>query len=146
MNIHNILHKLVVAVVMLIGFGIALGWPQYKKHQTISQARHALDLGREMAYQESVYKTSHGQYQPDFTQLQLSVSCPVTTVQEKPAMKCGDYVFYLQNGHIVRVDHENMPEWFELDIDGGTVRCSYEENSWAGKHICDRMDVSDLKL
>ena len=152
MNIHNILHKLVVGVVMLIGFGIALGWPQYKKHQTLVQAQHALDFGREIAYQEAVYKTQHGRYEPDFTRLALSKTCTaiVRDGTEEQAgrmeIKCDPYVFYLKEGHIVRIDHPDMPEWFELDVDAGTVTCSYEENSWAGAHICDRMDVSSLML
>ena len=145
MNFHNILHKTVMGIVMLIGFGIALGWPQYKKHQTIAKAQHALDLGREIAYQQAVYKEQHGRYEPDFSKLELSHICPVANGEENRfEMKCDPYVFYLKDGHIVRVDHPDMPEWFELDIDGGTVSCSYEENSWAGAHICDRMDVSSL--
>lgn len=152
MNIHNILHKLVVGIVMLIGFGIALGWPQYKKHQTIKQARHALDFGREIAYQESAYKAQTGHYEPDFSKLELSKNCPVVSKEgdgstsDRVEIKCAPYVFYLKDGHIVRVEHPGMPEWFELDIDAGTVSCSYEENSWAGAHICDRMDVSSLEF
>jgi len=147
MNFHNILHKMVVGVVMLVGFGIALGWPQYKKHQTIVKAQQALDFGREIAYQQAVYKDQHGHYEPDFTKLQLSHVCPAAVRDGETAhfeIKCDPYVFYLKDGHIVRIDHPDMPEWFELDIDGGTVSCSYEENSWAGEHICDRMDVSNL--
>ena len=152
MNFHNILHKLVVGIVMLIGFGIALSWPQYKKHQTITQAQHALDFGREIAYQESVYKAQTGRYEPDFSKLDLSKNCAsvikdgVDENSSRYEINCPPYVFYLKGGHIVRVDHPGMPEWFELDIDAGTVTCSHEENSWAGEHICDRMDVSSLKF
>ena len=152
MNIHNIVHKLVVGVVMLIGFGIALGWPQYRKHQTIKQAQHALDFGREIAYQEAVYKAQTGHYQPDFSKLELSLNCPAVVkdgAEEtfgRYEINCPPYVFYLKDGHIVRVDHPDMPEWFELDIDSGTVSCSYEKDSWAGAHICDRMDVSSLEF
>ena len=152
MNIHNILHKAVVGIVMLIGFGIALGWPQYKKHQTIVQAQHALDFGREIAYEEAVYKSQTGRYEPDFSKLDLSRPCPaavkdsVDGTESRYEITCPPYVFYLKDGHIVRIDHPDMPEWFELDIDNGTVSCSYEEGSWAGAHICDRMNVSSLKF
>ena len=128
MNIHNILHKLVVGIVMIIGFGIALGWPQYKKHKTITQAQHAMDLGREIAYKESAYKMQTGRYEPDFSKLDLSRDCPAAVEDDAEGnaryeITCPPYVFYLKDGHIVRVDHPDMPEWFELDIDGGTVSC-----------------------
>jgi len=150
MNIHNIVHKLVVGVVMLIGFGIALGWPQYRKHETIVKAQRALDFGREIAFQEASYKARTGSYQPDFSKLNLSRTCPAAVkdgiTESRYEINCPPYVFYLKDGHIVRVEHPDMPEWFELDIDAGTVSCSYEEGSWAGEHICDRMDVSSLKF
>ena len=142
MNIHNILHKLVVTLVIVAGFGIALGWPQYKKHQNLVRAQEALDLGREIAYKESVYFKRIGRYQPDFTKLDLSVSCQSREQDGRQELICPPYTYYLKENGIVRVDHENMPEWFELDVDMGSVDCAYEEGSWAGEHICDRMDLS----
>ena len=141
MNIHNILHKLVVAAVIFVGFGIALGWPQYKKHQNIVRAQKALDLGREIAYQESVYFAKTGKYITDFSKLDLSVKCETQETDGRIEMDCPPYVYWLDNG-IVRVENRHLPEWFELDVQQGTVGCSYEEDSWAGAHICDRMDLS----
>lgn len=144
MNIHNILHKLVVGLVLFMGFGIALGWPQYKKHQNIVRAQQALDLGREIAFEESEYKKRVGRVVEDFTKLDLSVKCAAQESNGRKEMTCPPYVYWLKDGHIVRVDHTELPEWFELDIDAGTVDCSYEEGSWAGEHICDRMDLSSF--
>lgn len=142
MNIHNILHKLVVGVVLFMGFGIALGWPQYKKHKNIVRAQQALDLGREIAFEESKYKTRVGHALEDFTKLDLSAKCASQENNGRLEMTCDPYVYWLKDGHIVRVDNTQLPEWFELDIDAGTVDCSYTEGSWAGEHICDRMDLS----
>jgi len=142
MNFHNIVHKLVVSLVLLLGFGIALGWPQYKKHKNIVRAQQALDLGREIAYEESEYKRRTGRTLDDFTKLNLSTKCPFKQNNGRTEMTCDPYVYWLKDGHIVRVDNTQLPEWFELDINAGTVDCSYEEGSWAGEHICDRMDLS----
>lgn len=141
MNIHGILHKLVVALVIFVGFGIALGYPQYKKHKNIVRAQEALELGREIAYKESVYFERIGRYQPDLSKLKLSVSCPLEEKDGQQILVCTPYTYYLKDS-IVRVDHETLPEWFELDVDAGSVDCAYDEGSWAGEHICDRMDLS----
>ena len=38
------IHTIVLVLVMLIGFGAALGWPQYEKHRTIAAARNLYAL------------------------------------------------------------------------------------------------------
>jgi hypothetical protein len=127
-----------------MGFGIALGWPQYKKHKNIVRAQQALDLGKEIAFHESKYKERTGRVLEDFTKLDLSVKCASQKANDRTEMVCSPYVYWLKDGHIVRVDNTELPEWFEMDIDEGTVACSYMDGSWAGEHICDRMDLSSF--
>ena len=138
------IHTIVLILVVLVGFGAALGWPQYKKHQTIRVAKHALELGKEIAFAEATYKTKYGAYTPDFTQLNVTLPCPVEKSEGQTEMVCPHYVYRLVEGNILRVKHVNLPKWFDLNLDEGSVDCSHEESSIAGSHICGRVDVSDL--
>ena len=51
------IHTIVLVLVVIVGFGIALGWPQYKKHQMIGIAQQALDLGKALAFAEATYQS-----------------------------------------------------------------------------------------
>lgn len=51
------IHTIVLVLVMLIGFGAALGWPQYEKHRTIAAAQKALDIGKSLAFAELLIKS-----------------------------------------------------------------------------------------
>ncbi len=135
-------HTIVFALVILVGFGIALGWPQYKKHQTITHAQEALELGKALAFAESSYKSVRGKYTPNFAELNLALPCPMEMNNGKPEMVCSEYVFHLEEGHLLRIQHKGLPKWFDLDIENGTVDCSHEDGSIAGSHICNRVNLA----
>ncbi len=137
------IHTIVLILIVLIGFGLALGWPQYKKHQMIRAAKHALELGKALAFAEAVYKTQKGAYTPDFAQLNVPLPCPVERDGEKIEMVCQQYVYRLEEGNILRVAHKGLPKWFDLDLEKGSVDCSHEEGSIAGSHICGQVDLTD---
>lgn len=138
------IHMIVLILVMIVGFGLALGWPQYKKHQTLAIAQDALDLGKALAFAEATYKTQHGEYTPDFAKLDFALPCPVERDGEKIEMVCQQYVYRLEEGNILRVAHKGLPKWFDLDLEKGSVDCSHEEGSIAGSHICGQVDLTDV--
>ena len=139
------IHTIVLVLVVLIGFGLALGWPQYKKHQMLRIAQQALDLGKAVAFAEATYKTKNGVYTPDFAQLELALPCPVERNGENIEMVCQHYVYRLEGGNILRVAHKDFPKWFELNIDEGSVDCSHEDGSIAGSHICGQVDLAEIE-
>lgn len=139
------IHTIVLLLVMICGFGIALGWPQYKKHQTVAAAQRAVDLGKALAYSESVYKEHHGAYTPDFTRLGVDLPCPVTRSAEQVEMTCAHYTYTLE-GSQLRVQHNKLPKWFVVDVENGAVDCSHEEGSLAGSHICARVDLGPASV
>lgn len=136
------IHTIVLGLVIVVGFGIALGWPQYKKHQTVASAQRALDLGKSLAFAEAVYKTQNGGYTPDFARLNVELPCPVVREGDKIEMACAEYVYRLEEGNILRVQHKGLPKWFDLDLEKGSVDCSHEDGSIAGSHICARVDLT----
>lgn len=136
------IHTIVLGLVIIVGFGIALGWPQYQKHKTVASAQRALDLGKALAFAEATYKTQHGAYTPDFVQLGLALPCPVVRDGDKIEMECSDYVYRLEEGGVLRVQHKGLPKWFDLDLAKGSVDCSHEDGSIAGSHICSRVDLT----
>lgn len=136
------IHTIVLILVMIVGFGLALGWPQYKKHQTLAIAQDALDLGKALAFAEATYKTQHGEYTPDFAKLDFALPCPVERGEGKIEMVCNHYVYRLEENGILRVQHKGLPKWFDLHLAEGSVDCSHEEGSIAGSHICSRVDLT----
>ena len=137
------IHTIVLVLVVIVGFGIALGWPQYKKHQTLQTAQQALELGKALAFAESSYKMRYGKYTPDFAKLDMQLPCPVERSGDKIEMVCQQYVYRLEEGKILRVAHKGLPKWFDLNIEEGSVDCSHEDGSIAGSHICSRVDLAD---
>ena len=139
------IHTIVLVLVMLIGFGAALGWPQYEKHRTIAAAQKALDIGKSLAFAEASYKEHYKAYTPDFELLGADLPCPVERADGKTEMVCSNYTFSLAEGNLVRVAHKNYPKWFDINIDQGSIDCSHEEGSLVGQHICDRVNLSNSK-
>ncbi len=137
------IHTIVLVLVVIVGFAIALGWPQYKKHQTLRVAQRALDLGKALAYAESTYKTQHGSYTPDFAKLDFALPCPLERAGDKIEMVCSAYVYRLEENGVLRVRHKGLPKWFDLNLAEGSVDCSHEDGSIAGSHICNRVDLAD---
>ena len=136
------IHTIVLILVVIVGFGIALGWPQYKKHQTLQTAQRALDLGKALAFAEATYKAKYGNYTPDFAKLDFALPCPLEREGSQIEMVCKEYVYRLEGDDILRVQHKGFPKWFDLNLTEGSVDCSHEDGSIAGSHICSRVDLT----
>lgn len=125
---------MVVGSIICLGFGLALILPQYRKHQTLVHARTAVEHGKEIAFALSKYRMP-----ADFSPIELSFACERN--EDNTLLTCGAYTFRLENGRLLHIEHQTLPQWFEIDIENGTIACDHEKDSWAGEHICAHAHV-----
>ncbi len=130
------MHTFMFALIILFGFGLALGLPQYQKHKNIAEGRAALNRGGALAFAQAAYKQAHGVYTEDFSRLNLPEELAYCTLQEEGnALLCGEYLFTQEAG-VLKASHVRFPKWLEFYLDEGHVDCSHAGNSEAGRHIC----------
>lgn len=130
------MHTFMFALIILFGFGLALGLPQYQKHKNITEGRQALNRGGALSFAQASYKQVHGSYTQDFSQLNLPEEVSSCTMEEEGrALLCGEYRF-TQEGGVLKAAHVRFPKWFEFDLDEGRVDCTHAGDSDAGRHIC----------
>lgn len=136
------MHTFMFALIILFGFGLALGLPQYQKHKNITQGRRALNNGGAVAFAQSAYKQAHGAYTQDFSRLNLPEELASCTLQNNGgALLCGEYLFTQEAG-ILKASHVRFPKWLEFNLDEGSVDCSHAGDSEAGRHICSGINAS----
>lgn len=136
------MHTFMFALIILCGFGLALGLPQYKKHKNIAQGRAALNHGGALAFSQAAYKQAHGAYTEDFSQLDLPEELVACTLQEQgKALLCGEYLFAQEAG-VLRATHVRFPKWLEFNLDEGSIDCSHAGDSEAGRHLCAGINSS----
>ena len=132
------IHKMVVGSIIFCGFAVALILPQYKKHETLVKARTAAERGKEIAFSLDKYRQQHAHPLADFSQIELSFACERN--EQNTQLSCDDYTYRLDNG-IIHIEHQTLPQWFEINVENGTVACESEKDSWAGEHICAHAHV-----
>ena len=133
------IHKMVVGSVIFCGFGVALILPQYKKHETLVKARTAAERVKEIAFLLEKNQRGVKPVTPDFAQIELSFACERN--EDNTQLSCDDYTYRFDNGNLLRIEHNTLPQWFEIDVENGTVACESEKGSWAGEHICNHAHV-----
>lgn len=126
--------KIAVVAIIFCGFAVALMLPQYKKHQTLVKARTAAERGKEIAFLLDKYRHQNKRFVPDFSQIELSFACERNG--DNTELSCDDYTYRLDNGHILHITHQTLPQRFEIDVHNGTVVCVSEKNSQEGQRIC----------
>lgn len=130
------MHTLMFALIILFGFGLALGLPQYKKYKNISEGRAALNRGSALAFSQAAYKQAHGAYAEKFSQLDLPEELVSCTLQEQGnTLLCGEYLFAQEAG-VLKASHVRFPKWLEFHLDEGYIDCSHADDSEAGRHLC----------
>lgn len=136
------MHTFMFALIILFGFGLALGLPQYQKHKNIAEGRRALNTGGAVAFAQSSYKQAHGAYTQDFSRLNLPEELASCTLQnEGNALLCGEYLFTQEAG-VLKASHVRFPKWLEFNLDEGSVDCSHAGDSEAGRHLCSSINAS----
>lgn len=129
-------HSVVFALVIICGFGLALGWPQYSKYREVSRAREALVDAAHLAYEQQAYADNHGgRYAQDWTALGLPLTCAQVTKDGVNVLECDHYEFFMQEGKVV-ARHRRFPSWFTYDPVSQKADCSHEDASLAGAHLC----------
>ena len=133
------IYRVVLACFIGLAFCFALSWPQYSKYQNVRHLSKAEQLGRAIAFAEESYKQVHGNYTPQFGELDLSLPCPLVDRGQGTQLECPHYVYQLDNTGVLKVTHKQLPVWLDIDIAAGTVSCKHAENDWAGQDLCARM-------
>ncbi len=136
------MHTFMFALIILFGFGLALGLPQYKKYKNISEGRAALNRGGALAFSQAAYKQAHGAYAEDLSRLDLPRELASCTLQEEgKVLLCGEYLFAQEAG-VLKASHVRFPKWLEFHLDEGRVDCSHAQDSEAGRQICAGINSS----
>ncbi len=141
MNQKGMVHGIVFVLVIIVGFGFALGWPQYAKHKEISHAKEALAMAQKLAQAQKDYAPQHeGQYASSWTDFGLPLTCPEVTKEGVNVLECEYYSFYTQDGQVY-ARHNNIAKWLTVDIATGKADCSHETESVAGAKICEKLGL-----
>ena len=133
------IYRTILAVFIFFAFCFALSWPQYAKHRNGKHLSQAAELGRALAFAEGTYQQHHGHYTALFSQLGVSLPCPMVSNGQGPHLDCHEYIYQLQEGGLIRISHKQLPVWLEVDIAQGNVTCNHPEQDWAGQDLCARM-------
>ena len=141
MNKSGILHKLMLILILLAGFGVALVWPTVQKKLDIHYARQAAQIGRQLAQAEQTFFERNGFYTADFTQLGLELACPSTIQEGQSVLSCPHYDFVLEQADTIRVSNTKYPKWFTVSLQDGSISCGHQEDSLAGARICSQVDL-----
>lgn len=141
MNHKGMVHSVVFILVIIIGFGFALGWPQYAKYREVSRAKEALAQAVRLGEAQKEYAASHeGEYAGNWEDFALPLTCPQVVRDGVYILECPHYHFYLQEGKIY-ARHNDIAKWFTYDITTGDVDCAHETQSVAGSKICEKVII-----
>ena len=130
-----------LAIILLIGFGVALLWPQMQKKIDIHYARQAAQTAKELAKAEQTFYAKNGFYTADFEQLGLSLPCPSGVKDGRSILHCPHYDFVLEDATVIRVSNTKYPKWFTVSLEDGTITCQHEDDSLVGARICAKVDL-----
>lgn len=133
------IYRVILGFFIALAFCFALIWPQYSKRYNAEQLSKAAELGRALAFAEESYKQNTGNYTAQFGKLNLSLPCPLIAQEGQTQLSCPHYVYTLEQGHLIKAAHKQIPVWLEIDIPAGTVACKYSDDDWAGQDLCSRM-------
>lgn len=136
MNQNGLLHKLMLVVILVAGFGLALTLPAWKRHQDRQQALDAVRHLQQLAQQEQLFYQQNGFYTADLTPLAEPLACPPATGPEQSGLLCGSYVLTLEGADMLRASSVKYPQWFVLNISNLQVDCQYEASSPVGELLC----------
>lgn len=141
MNKDGIVHKLMLGIFLVVGFGVAFMWPQWQKKTDIRYAQQAAQTAKALAAAEQTYFEQNGFYTADFTQLDVELPCPVSVKEGQTVLHCPHYDFTLEEADVLRVSNTKYPKWFTVALQSGEITCNHGDGSLAGAAICSKMDL-----
>lgn len=132
-------YRVILACLIGVAFCFALSWPQYTKRRNFHRLNEAAELGRALAFAEGSYKQTEGAYTPQFSELDVSLNCPMVSTAQGPQLDCAHYTYALQPDGTIQVTNKHFPVWLVVDIADGAVKCQYADNDWVGQDLCDHL-------
>ncbi len=133
------IYRVVLACLIAVAFCFALSWPQYAKHRNFHRLNEAAERGRALAFAEGSYKQTQGTYTPQFSELDVSLNCPMMSTVQGPQLDCPHYTYALQPDDTIKITNKHFPIWLVVDVTNGSVQCKYAEDDWAGRDLCDHL-------
>lgn len=136
MNTHGLLHKIMLVVILALGFGLALVLPSVRRGADEQHARQALQTARALSQAEQTFFAQNGFYTADFDRMVPHSGCRASVRQERSFWACPGYDIALEEAHILHVQSTKYPQWFDLPLEGGGAVCGYEDGSPVGERLC----------
>ncbi len=141
MNNRGVLHKLMLLVILVAGFGLAVALPQLKKQADIRHARQALQTAHQLLAAEQAFYKQNGFYSADLASLVPDLPCQSIDGPNGTVLHCPHYEFTLETAQTLRAGSKKYPKWFTVSLEDGAMTCNHEEGSWVGERICAQMDL-----
>ena len=133
------IYRVILACLIVVAFCFALAWPQYAKQRNFHRLNEAAELVRALAFAEGSYQQNRGKYTPQFSELDISLSCPMISTSQGPQLDCAHYTYALQPDGTIKVANKHFSMWLTVDIAAGSVKCQYSEDDWAGQDLCEHL-------
>ena len=136
MNKQGILHKLMLFVILIAGFGLALTLPAWKRYQDQSHAQQAVVILQQLAQQEQAFYAKQGVYTADLASWADSLPCMPMEKDGESMLRCDGYEVSLEQAQVLSARSIKYPQWFHMDIEGTKIHCEYENTSPVGEKLC----------
>ena len=130
------LHRVMLIVILLAGFGLGLALPAVRRHMDNQHARQAVQTARSLARAEKEFFEKHGFYTADFGGLVPQLACKQSVQDGQSVFTCPGYTVQLEEAQQLRIMSTKYPQWFTVLLDTGAVTCEYDEGSPVGPKVC----------
>lgn len=137
------LHRFMLIVILVAGFGLGLGLPVIHRHVDDNHARQAAQTASTLAAAEKTFFEQNGFYTADFAALLPTTACTPTVLDGQSALSCPGYTFQLKEADQLQAQSEKYAQWFTISLDTGAISCGYEEGSWVGPKLCAAARVAN---
>ncbi len=135
MNQRGILHKVMLFIILILGFGLALSLPAFKRHQDQRHARQTLQIVKDIGAAEQDFYAQNGFYTADFSQF-APKSCKQQVQEGQSVLVCAGYNISLNEANILQAASTKYSQWFVITLDNGTLSCEYENDNLVGQQLC----------
>ena len=135
-NQRGILHKLMLFLILALGFGLALTLPAFKRHQDEKHAHQTLQLMQHIAHAEQDFYARNGFYTADFAQWANQKKCQEEVKEGHSVLACAGYDIGLEEANVLRASSTKYPQWFKVELESGKISCGYEEEAVVGQYLC----------
>lgn len=136
MNKNGILHKLMLVVILIAGFGLAFALPPLRRNADNRHAKEALATMQSLAQQEQLFYEQHGFYTADMRDLYTPKSCHPEVKEGHSVLACAGYDISLEEAHVLRASSTKYPQWFTRSVEASRTDCEFDTQSPVGERLC----------